>query len=401
LVDLGVHPPSNAYLTREKLECIESANCIEKKYSLKIMVCDNCWLVQTEDFVGAHEMFSESYAYFSSYSSTWIEHTKKYVDSVIDRFLLDSSSCVVEVAANDGHLLQHVKQKKIPCYGIEPTHSTASVARSKGIKIIEEFFGSDNARFIAKKHGKADLIVANNVLAHVPKINEFIDGFSILLKDHGVATFEFPHLFNLIKEKQFDTIYHEHYSYLSLTAVESVLSANGLVLFDIDELNTHGGSLRIYVQKSDTGIQVISNSVQSVIDRERFYGVNSMSFYSGFQKDVNKIKLEFINFLNKAKSDKLKVIAYGAAAKGNTLINFSGIKSNLIQCIADKNIDKQGRFLPGSHIPIVSENKIKDYDPDYIIIMAWNIKDEIIKQLKLNKNLHCKFVTIIPKIVIQ
>ena len=401
LVDLGKQPPSNAYLTRDKLNCIENDKCVEKQYPLKVLVCDNCFLVQTEDFVGANEMFSKDYAYFSSYSSTWVNHTRSYIDLVVNRFSLNSSSCIVEIAANDGHLLQHVQNKKIPCYGVEPTESTALVARSKGIEIVGEFFGIDNANFIANKHGKADLMVANNVLAHVPRINDFVSGFSVVLKRDGVATFEFPYLLNLIKGRQFDTIYHEHYSYLSFTSVVNILSMNGLMIFDIDELSTHGGSLRIYAQRTDTGIRSVSKAVQSMLIKERLAGMNSILFYSKFQKVVDKIKLEFLEFLINAKRNKLRVAAYSAAAKGNTLINFLGIKSDLIHCIADKNIDKQGKFLPGSHIPIVSEKELEKYNPHYVIIMAWNIKDEIIKKLKLNQNLHSKFVTVIPEIIVQ
>ena len=276
-VDLGSSPPSNSYLTKKTI------NKPEKWYPLKVMVCDNCWLVQTEDFVGVGEMFSKDYAYFSSFSSTWLEHAKNYVEKVTSRFDLNSKSIVVEIAANDGYLLQYLQDKNIPCYGIEPTHSTAQAARDKGIEIIEEFFSIVKANELLNQGRQADLIVSNNVLAHVPDINDFVKGVSILLKPNGVATFEFPHLLNLVQLSQFDTIYHEHYSYLSLTAVQTIFDANGLSVFDVEELSTHGGSLRIYAQLSELGKHKISAAVISLKEKENKLGMNDINFYHGFQ----------------------------------------------------------------------------------------------------------------------
>ena len=303
LVDLGSSPPSNSYLTEETLKGVE------KWYPLKVRVCDHCWLVQTEDFVGFEQMFSGDYAYFSSFSSSWLQHAKVYVESMIERFSLSDSSVVVEVAANDGYLLQYVQQKKIPCYGIEPTASTAQAAREKGVEIIEQFFGEESAGRLAKQEGrKADLIAANNVLAHVPDINNFTKGFALLLKPNGVATFEFPHLLNLVDQNQFDTIYHEHFSYLSLSAVELIFQDNGLDIFDVEELATHGGSLRVYAQRADVAPYERSESVTALLSKERERGVESNSFYADFQSRSEKIKFDFLSFLISAKSEGKKVV---------------------------------------------------------------------------------------------
>ncbi len=395
LIDLGVTAPSNAYLTSNML------NMHERKYPLKVLVCDKCWLVQTEDFVGADEMFSPDYAYFSSFSSTWLDHAKRYVDMIAKKASLSSSSCVVEIAANDGYLLQYVQQKDIPCYGIDPTHNTAAIARKKGIEIIEDFFDIQIASDLSKQNKHADLMIANNVLAHVPDINGFVKGFSILLKPNGIATFEFPHLLNLIEKNQFDTIYHEHYSYLSITSVKTIFNACGLEIFDVEELRTHGGSIRIYAQKIDTGTFPIEDRVQDMLDKEREAGMTSISFYKDFQDKADKIKHNLILFLKDAHNKNLKVAGYGAAAKGNTLINFSGVKSDLIHCIADKNTSKQGKFMPDSHIPIVDEDALKKYKPDYVLILPWNIKEEIIDQLTYVRDWGAKFVTIVPEIEIK
>jgi SAM-dependent methyltransferase len=391
-IDLGSSPLSNSYLTTETI------NTFEKWYPLKVLVCNHCWLAQTEDFVGADQMFSEDYAYFSSYSSFWLKHAKDYVDKIISRFHLTSKSNVVEVAANDGYLLQYILEKNIPCYGIEPTKSTAMVARMKGIEIIEDFFGEQKAVNLVKLNKQADLIVANNVLAHVPDVNDFIRGFKILLTPLGVATFEFPHLLNLVKYSQFDTIYHEHYSYLSMIAVQTIFEKNGISIFDVEELPTHGGSLRVYAQRSDTGQHAICNSVNSLIKQEEEFGVNTLDFYQGLQGKAETIKIELLEFLIKAKKDNKKVVAYGAAAKGNTIMNFSGIKSDLISYVVDKNPAKEGKYMPGSRIPIKGEEYLKSDDPDYIVILPWNLKDEIISQLDYVENKKCRFVVSIPNL---
>ena len=394
-IDLGSAPPSNSYLTEQSMKEPE------KWYPLKVMVCDHCWLVQTEDFVGVGEMFSEEYAYFSSFSSSWLNHAENYVDKVASRFHLTYESMLVEVAANDGYLLQYVKERGVPCYGIEPTQSTAKTAREKGIDIIEEFFGVVIAETLVKAGRQADLTVANNVLAHVPDINDFVKGFTILLKPNGVATFEFPHLLNLVVQKQFDTIYHEHYSYLSLTAVQTIFDANGLTVFDVEELPTHGGSLRVYAQRSDTGQHQLSESIAELQSKENKAGMNSLKFYQGFQEQAEKIKMDFLEFLLDAKKKDKKVAAYGAAAKGNTMMNFSGIRPDLIAYVVDKNPAKQGKYMPGSRVAIVDEEKIKLNKPDYIVVLPWNLKKEVMTQLEYVRDWGAQFVTAVPELMIE
>jgi hypothetical protein len=393
--DLGVSPPSNSYLTSKTI------NMVEKWYPLRTFVCENCWLVQTEDFVGAEEMFSDDYAYFSSFSKSWLEHAKSYMDGMTSRFKLTSQSNVVEVAANDGYLLQFAQTHKIPCYGIEPTHSTAMAARQKGIDIVEDFFGVDLAYDLKTQGRQADLMIANNVLAHVPNINDFVRGFSILLNEKGVVTFEFPHLLNLVIKKQFDTIYHEHYSYLSLVSVKSIFEANGLDIFDVEELPTHGGSLRIYAQRSDIKNHVVSDAVGDIYEKEVKHKVNTLDFYKDFQKTSEDIKFGLLSFLIEARLNGQKVIAYGAAAKGNTIMNFSGIRSDLICFVVDKNPNKSGKFMPGSHIPIVDEAIIRKEKPEYIIILPWNLKDEIENQLSYIRDWGGKFVVAVPELKIS
>ena len=391
-VDLGSSPPSNSYLTSKTIKKAE------KWYPLKTLVCENCWLVQTEDFVGVEEMFSEDYAYFSSFSKSWLDHAKTYIDTMIGRFNLTSKSNVVEIAANDGYLLQFAQRKKIPCYGIEPTHSTAIAAKQKGIEIIEDFFGTDLANNLKTQGRQADLMVANNVLAHVPNINDFVRGFSILLNENGVATFEFPHLLNLVNKNQFDTIYHEHYSYLSLISVKTIFEANGLSIFDVDELPTHGGSLRIYAQRCDIKNYAISDAVYDIYEKEIKHKINTLDFYRDFQKKSEDIKFSLLSFLIEARAKGQRVIAYGAAAKGNTIMNFSGIRSDLISFVVDKNPNKSGKFMPGSHIPIVDESIIKKEKPEYIIILPWNLKNEIESQLSYIRDWKGKFVVAVPEL---
>jgi ubiquinone/menaquinone biosynthesis C-methylase UbiE len=306
----------------------------------------------------------------------------------------------VEVAANDGYLLQYVKQRDIPCYGIEPTHSTAAAARKKGIEIIEDFFGEQKAIELEQKDQQVDLAIANNVLAHVPDINDFVKGFSILLKTNGVATFEFPHLLNLVNQNQFDTIYHEHYSYLSLTAVKQIFSDNGLTVFDVEKLSTHGGSLRVYSQRSNSGQHVISNRVKELIEEESNAGMDNIEFYTGFQNKAENVKNKLLAFLKEAKKENLTVAAYGAAAKGNTLINFAGINSKDISYVVDLNPAKQNKYMPGSHIPIVKEENLKINQPDRVIILPWNLKEEITQQLDYIRTWNGKFVVAIPELEI-
>lgn len=394
LVDLGSAPPSNAYLNEKTL------NATEKWFPLHVLVCEKCWLVQTKDFAQAHELFDAEYAYFSSYSTSWLTHCEDYVTNMIKRFGLNQKSQVVEVAANDGYLLQYVKAHNIPCLGIEPATGTATIARAKGIDIVEEFFGVNLAQKIVAQGKQADLTAANNVLAHVPDINDFIAGFALLLKPQGVATFEFPHLLRLIAENQFDTIYQEHFSYLSLTAVDRIFSANGLAVFDVEELPTHGGSLRIFAQRSDTGRHPRSDKVTELLKRESQVGMTTTKYYAGFQPKVNQLKDNFLNFLLEAKKHRKIVAAYGAAAKGNTLINYAGIRPDLIAFVVDLNPIKQNKFLPGSRIPIVNETVLRKAKPDYVIILPWNLKPEITKQLHYIREWNGQFVTAVPTLVV-
>ncbi|MEP2829520.1 class I SAM-dependent methyltransferase [Parvibaculum sp.] len=393
-VDLGASPPSNAYLTGEALVGPEVW------YPLRVLVCTNCWLVQTEDHAGREELFASDYAYFSSTSSGWLKHSKAYVDEMATRFGLDRDSMVVEVAANDGYLLQYVKEEAIPCYGIEPTASTAAAAREKGIDIIERFFGVELATELAEAGRQADLTAANNVLAHVPDINDFVSGFKRLLKPEGVSTFEFPHLLNLVRQTQFDTIYHEHYSYLSLAAVARIFAANGLSVFDVEELPTHGGSLRVFAQRSDTGKRERTDRLAKMERIEAEAGIENSAFYNGFQAKAEKVKDDFVAFLIDAKRKGLKVGAYGAAAKGNTLMNFAGIRPDLIPYVVDRAAAKQGKYMPGSRIPIVDEMHLEADRPDLIVILPWNIRDEVMRQLDHARGWGAQFVTAVPELAV-
>jgi len=391
-IDLGSAPPSNAYLTADKRQQPETW------YPLRVLVCESCWLVQTEDFARFDELFDADYAYFSGFSSSWLKHSRQYVESMVERFGLDWQSHVMEIAANDGYLLQYVKEAGIPCTGIEPTASTAASARAKGIEIIEEFFGEQLGGQLAQKGKQADLIAANNVLAHVPDINDFVKGFTAALKPEGVATFEFPHLLNLIVKVQFDTIYHEHFSYLSLSAVQRIFESNGLSIFDVEEIPTHGGSLRVFTQRSDTGIHAVHDRVRMLLEREEIAGLTTRSGYDGFQQKAEKIKDDLLTFLIDLKRQGKSVGAYGAAAKGNTLMNFAGIRHDLIQFVVDRNPAKQGKFMPGSRIPIVDEAKLTADKPDYVIILPWNLKDEVTEQLAYIQEWGGKFVTAVPRL---
>ena len=395
LVDLGSAPPSNAYLTEQTLKAPE------KWFPLRVLVCERCWLVQTEDFAQAQELFDADYAYFSGFSSSWLAHCQRYVTAMAARFELDADSHVVEVAANDGYLLQYVQARNIPCTGVEPTASTAAAARAKGIPIVEDFFGVRLGRELAAQGKQTDLTTANNVLAHVPDINDFVAGFAVLLKPQGVATFEFPHLLKLIAGSQFDTIYHEHFSYLSLTAVDRIFAANGLTVFDVEEHPTHGGSLRVFAQRSDTGQRSRGAKVDELLDCERQAGINTARYYASFQANTDKIKDDFLMFLLDAKRQGQSVAAYGAAAKGNTLMNYAGIRPDLIAFVADRNPAKQGKYMPGSRIPIVDEPYLKNIKPDYVVILPWNLQPEVVQQLEYIKAWGGRFVTAVPHLEVQ
>ena len=392
LVDLGSAPPSNAYLTEQTL------HAPEKWFPLRVLVCEHCWLVQTEDFAQANELFDAEYAYFSGFSSSWLAHSERYVADMVARFNLTADSHVVEVAANDGYLLQYVKARNIPCTGVEPTASTAAAARAKGIPIVEDFFGVRLAQGLVIQGKQADLTAANNVLAHVPDINDFVAGFANVLKPQGVSTFEFPHLLKLIAENQFDTIYHEHFSYLSLTAVDRIFSANGLTVFDVEEHPTHGGSLRVFAQRSDTGQQPRSTRVDELLQRETQEGMLSADYYTGFQAKIDQVKNDFLAFLLEARRQGKTVAAYGAAAKGNTLMNYAGIRSDLIAFVVDRNPAKQGRYMPGSRIPIVDEPRLRQETPDYIVILPWNLRTEVVQQLEYIRAWGGRFVTAVPEL---
>lgn len=394
-LDLGTAPPSNAYLTKE------GVRAPEVWFPLRILVCDNCWLVQTEDHAGREALFTQDYAYFSSFSTTWLAHAQRYVSLMIERFGLNASSCVVEVAANDGYLLQYVQQAAIPCYGIEPTTSTASAACNKGIDIIERFFGVGLADELVQAGKRADLMAANNVLAHVPDINDFVSGFARLLKPQGVVTFEFPHLLRMVQENQFDTAYHEHYSYLSLTTVQRIFAANGLTVFDAEELPTHGGSLRVFAQRSDSGTHENSSGLASLLETEAQAGMTTLAFYQAFQHRAEKVKDDLVLFLIDAKRRGLKVGAYGAAAKGNTILNFAGIRPDLLPYVVDKNPAKQGKCMPGSRIPIVNEAHLKADRPDLILILPWNLREEVMGQLAYVQEWGGQFVTAVPALEVS
>ncbi|CAN7149778.1 class I SAM-dependent methyltransferase [Pseudorhodoferax sp. LjRoot39] len=391
-LDLGSAPPSNAYLDAAAL------NAPETWFPLRVLVCESCWLVQTEDHAGREALFTEDYAYFSSFSSSWLAHAQTYVQAMRERFGLGATSCVTEVAANDGYLLQYVQQAGIPCYGIEPTASTAAAARAKGLEIDERFFGVALARELAAAGRQADLTAANNVLAHVPDINDFVAGFALLLKPQGVATFEFPHLLRMVQECQFDTAYHEHYSYLSLSTVQRIFAANGLAVFDVEQLPTHGGSLRVFAQRADTGGQPRSAAVTRLLDEEAAAGLLGPDFYTRFGREPARIAGELQAFLAAQQAAGKRVAAYGAAAKGNTLFNFAGVRAHQVAYVVDRNPAKQGKCLPGSRIPIVDEARLREDRPDVVLILPWNLRNEVVQQLAYVRDWGGRFAIAVPRL---
>jgi 2-polyprenyl-3-methyl-5-hydroxy-6-metoxy-1,4-benzoquinol methylase len=391
-LDLGHCPPSNSYLTDEMLQLPEAT------YPLKVFVSDSIFYVQVPEYKKAIEIFNEDYAYFSSVSKSWLQHCEKYVGDVTKRFNLSDKSFVVEVASNDGYLLQYFKERKIPCLGVEPSKSVASVAMAKGIDTEVSFFTERKASELKSAKGNADLILGNNVFAHVPDIRDFIKGLKVLLNPKGVITLEFPHLLKLISENQFDTIYHEHYSYFSLMTVNRMVSQLGLKVFDVEELKTHGGSLRIFMAHSDDASKETTANVKKVLNDENLAGLDRMQTYLNFTQNCEKLKIDFLRFLLDAKLKNKTVAAYGAAAKGNTLMNYCGIKNDLIQFVCDRAPSKIGKFMPGSHVPIKSEESLKQSKPDYIVIFPWNIKSEIVDQLSYVRSWNAQFVTAVPKL---
>jgi SAM-dependent methyltransferase len=389
-LDLGSSPPSNAYLSLEDLSKPEIY------YPLKLMVCTECWLVQTVDYAKPDELFSPEYAYFSSTSSTWLNHAASYSEKIIRRLNLNNESFVIEIASNDGYLLKNFLKAGIPCLGVEPTESTASVAKNLGIPVFQEFFTEENGYKLANQHQKADLIIGNNVYAHVPDINDFTAGLKVILKPGGTITLEFPHLLRLIENNQFDTVYHEHFSYLSLYAVNRIFNTFGLSIYDVEELPTHGGSLRVYGCHTEDN-RPVSRSVESVLEKEMDFHLREIQTYQNFQLKVNHIKDEFLSFLLDQKKSGKKVAGYGAAAKGSTLLNYAGVKPDLLPFICDAAPAKQGKFMPGSHIPILEPKKLTEQSIDYLIIFPWNISSEIIQNNFHMKEIGTTFVTFIPK----
>lgn len=388
LVDLEAAPPSNSYLTAQDF------NLPEVYYPVKVMVCEKCFLVQIDEYEKSENIFNENYAYFSSYSRSWLEHSRIYSEKMINQLQLNEKSFVVEVASNDGYLLQYFQNKNIPCLGIEPTLSTAKVAREKGIETLELFFGEVTAKNLAIKYRKADLIAGNNVLAHVPNLHDFVEGFRQMLKPNGVVTLEFPHLMQMIENNQFDTVYHEHFSYFSFEVVCSVFNRHGMRVFNVEEIETHGGSLRIFACLENASFTE-GEKVKSLLNLERTKGMDQLEYYKDFQAKSEEIKMNLLQFLLDARKKGLKVAGYGAAAKGNTFLNFSGVKHDLLPFVVDASPHKQGKFLPGSRIPILAVEKLQEFNPDFVIIFPWNIKKEIMCQLKEQLK-NPKFATFIP-----
>jgi C-methyltransferase C-terminal domain/Putative zinc binding domain/Methyltransferase domain len=394
-IDLLNAPASNSFLTKEQL------NEPEIFYPLKVFVCDQCFLVQIDEYKKSDAIFNSEYVYFSSYSSSWLTHAKQYVEMMTRRFDLNKDVLVIEIASNDGYLLQYFLEKNIPVLGIEPAENTANAARQKGIETITEFFGTILAEKLVAKGIKADLLLGNNVLAHVPNIVDFVTGMKTLLREEGIITMEFPHLMQLVDNNQFDTIYHEHFSYLSFHTVSMIFSSVGLELFDVDEIPTHGGSLRIFAKHAGNKKIPVAATVASLLGKEKDRDLTNLNYYRHFGEKALEIKIEFLDFLIAARKEGKKVAAYGAAAKGNTFLNYCGVKNDLIQFVADANPAKQNKFLPGSHIKAVHKDLFREIKPDYIVIFPWNIKEEIMAELGYIREWNGKFVTAIPKLEVR
>ena len=393
-IDLVNSPASNSFLTAQQLSEPEVF------YPLKVYTCHYCFLVQVDEYKKSAAIFDENYVYFSSYSTSWLQHAKEYTQLMVNRFNYNEHSLVVEVASNDGYLLQYFNEKHIPVLGIEPTANTAAVAKQKGINSVIDFFGSGLASRLAAKNIKADLLLGNNVLAHVPDIVDFVRGIKIILKETGVVTMEFPHLMQLVDNRQFDTIYHEHFSYLSFYTVQKIFAAGELEMFDVEEIPTHGGSLRIYAKHSSNTSHPVSERVNALLQKEALKGLTALPYYNGFQQEALKIKTNLLSFILEHKKAGKKIAGYGAAAKGNTMLNYCGIKNDLVDFVADANPHKQNKFLPASHIPVVNEQYLKDERPDFVIIFPWNLKEEIVRQLDYIKGWGGKFVVAVPELQI-
>jgi 2-polyprenyl-3-methyl-5-hydroxy-6-metoxy-1,4-benzoquinol methylase len=393
-IDLVNSPASNSFLTPEQL------NEPETFYPLKVFTCSKCFLVQIDEYKKSDAIFNSDYAYFSSFSTTWLEHSRKYTRLMIERFGFNEQSLVAEVASNDGYLLQYFKEKKVPVLGIEPTANTAKVAIEKGIDTVVDFFGVRLATRLAAENKKADLLLGNNVLAHVPDIVDFVGGMKILLKDQGVITMEFPHLMQLVDNNQFDTIYHEHFSYLSFYTVQQIFRSQQLEMFDVEEIPTHGGSLRIYARHAQDTTKPVSPRVAALLEKEAAKGMKTLAYYDNFQAKALEVKYALTQFLIEQKKAGKRVAAYGAAAKGNTLLNYCGIKNDLLEFVVDANPHKQGKWMPASHIPVVAESLLRQQRPDYVLILPWNLREEITKQLSYIKEWDGRFVIPIPRLEI-
>lgn len=393
-IDLVNSPPSNSFLTCEQL------NEPELFYPLKLFLCDSCFLVQIDEYKKSMDIFNSEYVYFSSFSTSWLSHAKKYVDMMVERYDYSKESQIIEIASNDGYLLQYFKDRGIPVLGIEPAEGTAIEARKKGIETIGKFFGRRLAQELTDNGKKADLLIGNNVLAHVPDLHDFVGGLKIVLKPEGIITMEFPHIMRLVDDCLFDIIYHEHFSYLSFMTVRSIFKHHGLELFDVEELPTQGGSLRVFAKHVEDQTKQISENIEKQLKKELSKGLDSISYYSDFQNKADKIKYDLLNFLMEQKQIGHKVSAYGAAAKGNTLLNYCGIRKDLIPFVVDISPYKQGKYLPCSHIKVVSESEINLYKPDFVLVLPWNIKDEIMAQLDYIRKWGGKFVTAIPQFTI-
>jgi len=391
LVDLGMSPLCESFIASDDL------NSMEPFYPLHAYVCESCFLVQLDEFVSPEHIFTE-YAYFSSYSDAWLKHAEKYVSLVVDRFGLNQNSHIVEVASNDGYLLQYFIAREIPVLGIEPARNVAEVAIKKGVPTRMDFFGETTARRLAAEGMSADLLLGNNVLAQVPDINDFVKGMKILLKPQGVITMEFPHLVRLMEGNQFDTIYHEHFSYFSFYTVEKIFAAHKLTLFDVEELPTHGGSLRIYAKHDEDQTKGLCQGVNEIKAQEETFGINRLATYSDFGEQVKDTKRKLLDFLISARRQGQKIVGYGAPGKGNTLLNYCGIRTDFLDYTVDRNPYKQGKFLPGTHIPIFGPDRIKETRPDYLLILPWNFKDEVMDQMAYIREWGGKFVVPIPEV---
>ncbi len=394
VIDLGMSPLCQKHVKPEH------ANDMEKFYPLHAFVCNHCWLMQLEEFATPNEIFAEEYAYFSSYSASWLEHARKYSEAMTTRFNLNKKSLVVEIASNDGYLLQWFLKTGIPVLGVDPAANVAIAAREKGVRTEVMFFSKNAALQLSKQYGKADLLLGNNVLAHVPDINNFVKGMKEMLNTEGVITMEFPHLQRLIERNQFDTIYHEHFSYLSFVAVNRIFAHHGITLFDVEELPTHGGSIRIYGKHSDDDTKKVTNRVYELLEREHELGFESLEYYSLFEEKVKETKRKLLDFLIKAKRNKKTIIGYGAPGKGNTLLNYCGVRTDFIDYTVDMSPHKQGNLLPGTHIPIYHPDMIKETKPDYVLILPWNLKEEIMAQHSYVRNWGGQFVVPIPELTI-